>query len=169
MPYRVSVVCLWVLLSVTLGCKKDKMPKPTRDGTNKIACKVNGDVVIFSGKCSFMTPLCVSLDIRGFPAPDTTKGISLHANGEDNLSFNFYLDIEDPVIGKLYEMTYHYPYENSFCNLAKVKYYVDTALSSVTFSRFDDKVRAGYFQFVGISKEGNMVQITEGWFDIPRE
>lgn len=57
--------------------------------------------------------------------------------------------------------TYESMYENNFGDY----YYPYDNSSTITFTRFDNEVVAGHFEFHG-RKGDTTIHITEGWFDI---
>lgn len=185
-----QLLVLSVFLTLFFSCKKAKVSEPalpqvyvptprvpTQTGENVLSFKIDGVTHIYSGTPSYFNVNGINGFIMQYP--DETKGIEIYATStayNDRLSLIVNVLSETnqnsiPTIGVKYFLTrnhYSYSYYMPSYGGNESEYMPIDSLSSITFARFDDKVIAGTFEFHSYGNKGKTVDLTEGYFDIPR-
>jgi hypothetical protein len=160
---------LALIIVFAAACKKPDNSKPTQWGSNNASFVINGTRHYFKGEKSWGSLNGLYFALIGHP----DSSIAFQVMIEDQNEFLLMIvdaNIPVPVIGKPYVISERYPYVYSFFyTMPEVnhRYYVDTATSRLTFTRYDDEVVAGTFQFNGKNDSGATISITDGWFDAP--
>ena len=158
-----TVLLALLICSLSLACKKDKMPKPTQTGANTIYAKVNGQPWQHKGCISCSEAFQVSYDDRinfGVSGRNydqkigiTTVLRNLKATGTYELSST------DLDFGDLVNTTLTY---NRFTTTK-----INKGSVTITKLDLDNKIISGTFEFTAEDKENpeNTVKVTDGWFD----
>lgn len=178
-----------LIVSQLLSCKKakDNPPAPvidtsstywpTQNGANRLVFKKDKSYHIYSGTRTLLSDNgVVSFLIKN---PDGTNGIRIMADDkkyDDELTLFVTVVSETnkeniPVIGHRYNLSrniYDYSVYYTGNGSDDQRFRSNDSLSTITFTRFDDKVIAGTFEFHSVTNKGKTVDLTEGYFDIPR-
>jgi len=161
-----------ILVLSTLGaCNKDdsstqQLPPPTQQGKNILACKVNGQVHIYSGKRTTFNDNGVNYDLY-------LNKLRLYA---DNIDYRDNIEIVFPVNPDSIKVGLKYFFDladmiNPFgeyrirVNGVTNEYKTGKQSGFIQFTRLDKDVAAGIFQFTAYYNNDS-VTITEGRFDI---
>lgn len=182
MPVMKKITTL-VLFSVLLvvSCKKrkedekDKRPTPTQTGRNILWCKVNGSVHEYNTLSTWNSPDGVFAAIHYF---FKDKGFSISAGSSEYNDYMLFIVLprsEDTMqvklqVGQAYNIVNHSE-QNSYYRIGSYNaYQSDTGRSALVFSRFDENIVSGTFEFHGYnSATKDSIHLTEGFFDILRQ
>ncbi|MCD6065065.1 MAG: hypothetical protein K0R82_2976 [Flavipsychrobacter sp.] len=109
---------------------------------------------------------------------DSSRTVEIYADGtelyRDGIDMHINVTSETaniPLTNKKYKISDNHPYRYSQYNIdsSYKTYWVDSTRSYMIFTRFDNTVGAGTFEYHGFDKNNDTVHITEGFFDIVRE
>ncbi|HTM66541.1 MAG TPA: hypothetical protein VL093_09490 [Flavipsychrobacter sp.] len=159
-----------ILVLFTLGaCNKDdgskqQLPPLTQEGKNILACKVNGQVHIYSGKRTTFDDNGVNYD----------RGIDKVRIAADNSRYNDNIEIILPYIPDSVMVGVRYYFTENEVASGYASYYVGngslvykTSNKSgfIQFNRLDENIAAGVFEYIACHNNDS-IKITEGRFDI---
>ena len=152
------------ICSLSLACKKDKMPKPTQTGANTMYAKINGQ--------PWEKKACWSCIGGGLEVgyDDRTLFVAVGQNKDQNI--NVSLIVKELKSVGLHELS------NQSINYARIynfneetRYFTtNNNKGSVTITKLDltNKIISGTFEFTAEDENNsaNTVKVTDGWFDI---
>ena len=180
---NLSFILLITLFSLT-ACKKDKKdtdntpekPAQTQTGVNILWCKVNGEAHEYRHKKTYMNDNGVNYLIPHFP--DGRMAIQVIADDRKyndmlNLVVNVVSELNMgniPILNHQYMIVNQPPWRYSYyaTGNGNNEYWVDSTISTMAFTRFDDEVVSGTFEYHGVNDNNDTVHITEGFFDMKR-
>jgi len=166
-----------LLLFGFLGCKKDDLPEPSIGGPNLIACKINGKKWVPQGKKGifsdpdpyfggFLYDSFYNLSYFVFTGADDAHGLTIYFGNANR--------IKEGTIDLIDDNFCAYPVcEDTAINFISLdgKYFTGSQVPRGTnYVKFDyvysdgrDEVIAR-FAFVGIDKDGNKINVSDGRF-----
>lgn len=166
-----------------LACKKPtndpakdpEKPQQTQTGADILWCKVNGTPHLYKVKPTTFKDNGVHAYQLKFA--DSSVVIEIFANDSkygDGL--DMYINVtgestKTPSTNTNYKISDNHPhrYSDYYKSDGSDSYKVDSNSSYITFTRFDNTVAAGTFEYHGFNKNNDTVHITDGFFDIVRE
>ena len=157
-----TVLLALLICSLSLACKKDKMPKPTQTGANTMYAKVNGKPWQPKGCIGCSEAIQISYDRVYF-------GIT-GQNNDQNIVIGIY--INNLIKMGTYELTANNSDYARLNNYSLKSYFVTTLNNkgTVTITKLDldNKIISGTFQFTAEDKGNpeNTIKVTDGWFDV---
>lgn len=181
------LLALSIFSLVLFSCKKSTPPEPAKSqfyvltpsqtGENVLVFKIGDATHIYSGTPTYFNDNGVKYSLA--VSKGVSEGIVIYA---DNTNYNdglmLFANINDesqppntPIIGKKYHLStnthFHSFYYTGQGNDDET-YNSNDSLSTITFTRFDDKVIAGTFEFHSKTNNGKEIDLLDGFFDIPR-
>lgn len=178
---KIAFIALAILSM--LACKKPtndptkdpEKPQQTQTGADILWCRVNGTPQLYKGK-----PTAIRHNgVHAYKQKYADSSVFIIIRGEDSkysdgldMCINVTLEAANtPVVNKKYRIADGLPYIYSqYYTINDNKAYrVDSNSSHIIFTRFDETVAAGTFEYHGINKDNALIHITEGFFDIVRE
>ena len=158
-----TILLALLICSLSLACKKDKMPQPTQVGANTMYAKVNGKPWQPKGCISCGSAFQIGYDDRinfSLTGRNNDQGISITIVLRNLKTVGTYeLSSTDMNFGNLNNTTSNHGV------------FVTTKLKkgSVTITKLDleNKIIAGTFNFIAEDENDSAktVSVTDGWFD----
>lgn len=171
------MACLMLLL---FGCKLDEpldkqvfdmdaLPEITYEGSNVLACRVNGE--IFLSKTTMAIPITHEPSFTVYNdhlLVIMAKDFARMYESSIMLTANYVSGLTDLEL-----VHFHEPWQTDFQdsrNFTHGRYKkIDSEPSSLKILYIDDKIAVGTFAFTAVSERGDTVRITDGRFDIARD
>ena len=178
---KYSLLALLVLTAFVTSCAKKstepitpgpKMPKATQTGQNIVACRVNGNIQIYTGPQTYLDEDGVSF---GMYSDMGDLYVSINASGSQKYDDDIYLDVYDTSISINTDSRFSSTeidkvqgeYIKQIDGLSTI-YRSKEGGGVIRFTRYDNEVVAGTFSFAAY-KADEKVNVTEGFFDIKVE
>lgn len=167
-----KIIIILIVLSFTISCKKDDLPKATQSGSNNVAAKINGKV--WQRKGCFG---CIGGG-SGISIVYNSSGLSIVAEQNDesqNITINLLLlNISENTKVQLRDSNGN-PSTNSVAKIHDYnsnKFYATTATSvgvvNITKLDIGNKIISGTFEFKAENENdpNDVIAITDGRFDV---
>jgi hypothetical protein len=169
MKARNILIGLLILPLLAVECYDEpfepELPPPTREGSNMVACKINGVVWKKRGEMGLdenpSTGYSPNEESFGFVAARFYRGSASR----------FYVSLSNVIdTGRYYvwgrfgqvpghHLTFH---GQKRCSAVRE----NPGMVYISYINDEDHIIAGKFQFQGICDDGDTIEVTDGWFDL---